>query len=230
MSGTISAIWLRLRGPWCPPAGLLGQLCFITSMKSSLSVPGPPITHSVSLQALGRHSRGYWLCLVVNGLIVGSPVPPLRDCFRNSLAGLSQLVQPQGPWGHVQGSEPYECTHHVTTCQAGSPPAAPTSPRSRAGSGADSDQREVTVNVRSWDGPGPRLGHCQPTCIIVRPLDTTTAPQGHPSLLQRLSAFSFARNLNTKSTFSQQVPGIRLPSWRPDHPIPALGNTSVSLR
>ena len=153
-------------GPWCPPASLLGQLCFITSMKSSLSVPGPPITRSVSLQALGRHSRGYWLCLVVNGPIVGSPVPATERLFQNSLAGLSQLVQPQGPWGHVQGSEPYECKHHVTTCQAGSPAWSSHRPGPEREVG-QTVTNELTVNVGSWGGPGPGLGHCQPTCIIV---------------------------------------------------------------
>lgn len=209
----------------------MGQLCFITSMKSSLSVPGPPITRSVSLQAPGQHSSGYWLCLVVNGPIVGGPVPTTERLFQNSLARSSQPVHHRGQWGHVQGPEPYECKHHVTTCQAESP----TWSSRRPGPERDVGQtvtNEVTVNVGSWGGPGPGFGHCQPTHIIVQPLDPASAPGGHPVSFSVCLLSSLPRNSFHKSTFSasswDKASVLQTPSPHPSHR--RVSGDSVTLR
>ena len=112
-------------GPWCPPGSPLGQLCFIISMKSSLSVTGPPITRSVSLQVLGRHRSGYWLCLVVNGPIVGSPIPTTERLFQNSLALLSQLYSPRVSGVMFRGLSPMSANTTSPHARPGPPPGAP---------------------------------------------------------------------------------------------------------
>ena len=161
------------------------------------------------------------------GPLLEVPSPPLRDCFR-TLARSSQPVHHRGQWGHVQGPEPCECKHHVTTCQAGSP----TWSSRRPGPEQDMGQtvtNEVTVNMGSWGGPGPGFGHCQPTRIIVQPLDPASAPGGHPISFSVCLLSSLPRNLVSLRAPSQQVPGIRLPSCRPRHPIPAIGESQVTL-